>query len=1061
MAENLFATLTEYRRNRRNRVLTVAAGRWVTVNLAVTVVLLLLDNFLGIPGTGRVLLLLAWAGGNLLALPFLRRRLHAAHRTDREAAVELEKYFGIHDNAWVNAVCFRNDPAVSEALRQTFIARADAGCRRITVPGIRVDRECRRWAVVALSAIGLSLIYFLPFARYADNAWQRYLHPWSQLAALNFVQFTVEPGDATIIEGGELTVKAAAERDRQLLHNLKIIVKGDGVPVLYNMTQTDGHSIFTLKNLNAAVSYAISGGGDTSRWFRIAVKPRPRLSQINVKITPPSYTGIKPREYGAETREITAPAGSAVVLSMTSPHGTKAGIMVADDSTEKEPPYFFRLDRDLTLSAFVRDSAGVRYNDAWSCGFKMQPDRPPQVRFLNRETNLEAGPGQVIPLYFAADDDFGVTQLRVTAGSNGQTRILKEFHYDTPVPAKAREVYRLRLDPACFPLDDTVEINVTAMDNRNPVQTAVTPTPVTIHVVDPVAKLRDAADRGPGDRLYGLLFQALARQQSARDWLADRIKSFRRPDGWKVLEDQKFVDETLSQAELAAATLQRKNKLSSRFTSAITAIIRQYAAPLRVHVRNMTTDKNAVNLPLELNNVMLTQTRLIEALQELLGGLAMDREQELRRREGMRDEAREKAFYERLEQMRKKMDRFLKEQQKIITQTEAYDPKKADDWSEREEKLLGDMAVREAEWAQFFKATFNDLSKTMNQDFSNSAMADEFTEMYEELQKAGAALERKKIEIATLAEDTACSSAKTVAANLDRWLSDYKDYIKWNAEEDGKAPDVKLTDLPEELTDIIGDLVENESDMNEDTQDSTNSFSYDTDVGIGWGVSDGNINSMQAKGITGNVLPNNNEVGGRSGEGRSGKSSGQFVEKTATGKGGRKTPTRLVQSAFEKGTVDDTSKDPQGGASGGGKQSGIGGEGLAGTTPDQDPDIKQRLNGDQGELKQRVEVLLRRLNDHQLPTGDLREALSRLRQLDGGGMAIGSGVDPRRVRSEALAALRQARTAIDTAIRSDQEQLKTNHRKAFTVKSQSNEKVPAEYDDMVGRYFKAMAAEEE
>ena len=70
-------------------------------------------------------------------------------------------------------------------------------------------------------------------------------------------------------------------------------------------------------------------------------------------------------------------------------------------------------------------------------------------------------------------------------------------------------------------------------------------------------------------------------------------------------------------------------------------------------------------------------------------------------------------------------------------------------------------------------------------------------------------------------------------------------------------------------------------------------------------------------GVTGNVLPNNNEMGGRSGEGRSGRSQGEFVGDNAVGKGGRNTPTRLDPTPFQQGQVNDTSKDPVGGATGG------------------------------------------------------------------------------------------------------------------------------------------------
>ena len=96
---------------------------------------------------------------------------------------------------------------------------------------------------------------------------------------------------------------------------------------------------------------------------------------------------------------------------------------------------------------------------------------------------------------------------------------------------------------------------------------------------------------------------------------------------------------------------------------------------------------------------------------------------------------------------------------------------------------------------------------------------------------------------------------------------------------------------------------------------------------------------------------------GRSGEGRSGKSAGEFVEENATGKGGRKTPTRLTPDPYEKGQINDTSKDPVGGSTGGGKASGAGAGGLEGPVP---PQVKAKLKNaaiKQAELRNKAEKI--------------------------------------------------------------------------------------------------------
>jgi hypothetical protein len=168
-------------------------------------------------------------------------------------------------------------------------------------------------------------------------------------------------------------------------------------------------------------------------------------------------------------------------------------------------------------------------------------------------------------------------------------------------------------------------------------------------------------------------------------------------------------------------------------------------------------------------------------------------------------------------------------------------------------------------------------------------------------------------------------------------------------------PNIPMPELPDQLEDLIGDLVEEEEDIFEDMQDITSKWFDSIDKGIGWDCLDGPISSMSAKGVTGNHLPNSSEIGGRSGEGREGKAHGEMVENAATGKGGRRTPTRLTPDPFQAGQVQDSAKEPAGGATGGGKQAGAGGEGLEGPVPPQVQEQMKRLGTRQAQLRNKAE----------------------------------------------------------------------------------------------------------
>jgi chaperonin cofactor prefoldin len=80
-----------------------------------------------------------------------------------------------------------------------------------------------------------------------------------------------------------------------------------------------------------------------------------------------------------------------------------------------------------------------------------------------------------------------------------------------------------------------------------------------------------------------------------------------------------------------------------------------------------------------------------------------------------------------------------------------------------------------------------------------------------------------------------------------------------------------------------------------------------------------------------------------------------MVGDEASGKGGRRTPTRLTPDPYEKGEVKDSSTEPAGGATGGGKVSGASKEGLEGPVPGPLQKKMQRLAGKQADLRNRAE----------------------------------------------------------------------------------------------------------
>ncbi|MEA1951139.1 MAG: hypothetical protein U9N87_07130, partial [Planctomycetota bacterium] len=338
----------------------------------------------------------------------------------------------------------------------------------------------------------------------------------------------------------------------------------------------------------------------------------------------------------------------------------------------------------------------------------------------------------------------------------------------------------------------------------------------------------------------------------------------------------------------------------------------------------------------------------------------------------------------KLEQMRDKLAEFLKQQKKVIEATENLAKTPVEDFTEEEEELLKKLAANEDDWSRFMKEFHSDMSKLAEQDFANPSILKELVEIQTELKMAEDALTKKTCDIAVPLEQLGYEMAEEIKTNMEKWLPDTPDRERWSQEEsltdqDKEAP---MAELPGELEDLIGELMEEEEDLFDEMEDVSSSAADSLDKGAGWDALDGPISNMSAKGVTGNRLPNTSEMSGRAGEGRSGKSSGEFVGDEAVGKGGRKTPSRLTADPYEKGQIKDHSRDPVGGATGGGKESGQGGEGLEGPQS-RAPGKRdmQRLAGKQASLRNKAESIdlqFKIMNYHHTDMEKMIETMSQI-----------------------------------------------------------------------------------
>lgn len=303
------------------------------------------------------------------------------------------------------------------------------------------------------------------------------------------------------------------------------------------------------------------------------------------------------------------------------------------------------------------------------------------------------------------------------------------------------------------------------------------------------------------------------------------------------------------------------------------------------------------------------------------------------------------------------LDSFIEREKLALNSVSAVAKKVPDEFADTDRLRLEELEELQEEWQRFLDQYVDDLDKLPSQDFSVSTLRQELIEIRSELAISNENIDKESIHLAIDASEVGLELAEELRHNLERWLSEEQDYKKWDLEQPPYPIDVPLVELPEELTDIIGDLLEQEEDFYDQIEDLTSAWADSLDSGGGWNVADGPISNFSAKGITGNILPNANEVAGRSGEGREGRASGELVEEIAMGKGGRRTPGRITSDAYQDGRIMDLDKSGAGAATGGGKVSGIAAEGLSGALPSNLEDRVLRLAEKQAIILSKARIL--------------------------------------------------------------------------------------------------------
>jgi hypothetical protein len=977
---------------------------WIATGVAASWLAALVAHFIGDATAGH-------SGWNYLVLAFWSLIMIAATIVFflrpmfiRPSSVEMARLLesrvaGLH-NGLTNSVLLAkaNDLQASPWLPQIFSEiQANMSARPVgdAVKMSDLNSVLFQAGLVIVPLLLSAMIFPRPFT----HGFEQMLHPAVFVPKTGTMSIdSVLPGDVTLVAGQPLEIEITATGPQT--PEAKLIFDGGPATTTLSPTTVEDklHYTYRADHIEKSMRYRVAVGGTETDWYSITIVRQIKLKDLTLGTTPPTYTGksassvtLKPDTI--DTNPVTVPQGSSVQLTATLDIptngamlqlGEQAPIPMTPNMARDGYSASFNVNEDTAVAVLLTDGAGqiIAKLPEQQLMVHCTRDAPPTIEMKFPAQDTVVAPQSPVKVAASLKDDYGLSSARVLMAVGPDAPLAPVATLSYPAGVTAIDLSQmLTFNADVQKHGNSIRVQVEATDNRDlPAsstdkggpQTAASPV-YEIKFRDPEVTAKEQKEEI--DKL----------QQILTDMLHTQIKLNTQALGWKPADASGMTRIRVGQSDLrnlmqSTAQTFAFNESSKVVQKTLLVLALNPGKDAVDFASALATEKDPAQQTHFSTELQTQQRRIINTLESLLSLLtaAPEPTSQPTTRPGDQLATKPDAFQKLDDQLKA----FMKEQQKILDQTAGLAKKPVDNFDDKDKKLMAELQQAQDKLDAFMKAAVSDFSKNAEQDMANAAMAKEAQAIYSEVTMAKDALNQKAAEIAVPAEENGLEGAKELASNIEKWLSNAPDRQQWTQEELTQKSDTPMPELPKELQDMIGELMEQQEDLFDQMEDQNANITDSADKGIGWDAADGPIADMSAKGVTGNQLPNNNEMGGRSGEGRSGKSQGEFVGDTAVGKGGRNTPTRLDPTPFAQGQIKDTSKDPVGGATGGGKMSGEGAAGLQGPVPGKAVEGLKRLATKQAELRNTAERLALQYKLSRYDNFKLNDSINLMRDVE-------------------------------------------------------------------------------
>lgn len=344
--------------------------------------------------------------------------------TDRLMARFVEERVPELEDRVVTAVEFGEQPGKGHApVVEGLLADAVARIRQLDFERIVSRSTIRRAGLVA--GLGVGLLALVAVAGRTPA-----LRAFDTLAFYVFpsrMDIDVQPGHAKVMAGDSLRISARVRGGGEIVTPLLEVEQGERHQVLkMSSSGRQDEFAFTVDGVNDSFTYRVSAALAKSPTFAVRVLRPPHVTRIDLSYEYPTALGLKNR-VEEDGGDIYGPVGTTVRLRVATDRPVASGEMVLANGSRvtlaAQSPQLLeatmKIARDDSYRLALGDVEGLRNSGETEYFIRTLSDRPPDVRIVRPNGDLEVTRLQEVTIDARADDDYGIAQFDLVFSVGG------------------------------------------------------------------------------------------------------------------------------------------------------------------------------------------------------------------------------------------------------------------------------------------------------------------------------------------------------------------------------------------------------------------------------------------------------------------------------------------------------------------------------------------------------------------------------------------------------------------------------------------------------------------